>query len=120
MQQEVQGDQSRAERIEALIEEVSAFTDTHARAVTEELIQALLDMYGEGLARILKLTTTTKEPGPMLVEALAKDELVGSLFMLHGLHPIDIETRIEHALAEIESYLRTHNASVQLELLADG
>jgi Fe-S cluster biogenesis protein NfuA len=120
MQQELQGDQGRAERIETLIEEVSAFTDLHARATTEELIQAILDMYGEGLARILELTTEAKVPGPTLVEILAKDQLVGSLFMLHGLHPISVETRIARALTEVAPYLKSHGGSVQLERIEDG
>jgi Fe-S cluster biogenesis protein NfuA len=120
MQQELQGDQSRAKRIETLIEEVSAFTDPHARATTEELIQAILDMYGEGLARILELTTEAKVPGPVLVETLAKDELVGSLFMLHGLHPIAVETRIARALTEVGPYLKSHGGSVQFERVECG
>jgi Fe-S cluster biogenesis protein NfuA len=120
MQQELQGDQSRAERIETLIEEVSAFTDPHARATTEELIQAILDMYGEGLARILELTTKAKVPGMALIETLAKDELVGSLFMLHGLHPIDVETRIARGLAEVGPYLKSHGGSVQVERIESG
>lgn len=63
MQQDMQERQRRADRIEALIQEVATFSDSQARATTEELIQALLDMYGEGLAKILELTEQTEASG---------------------------------------------------------
>jgi hypothetical protein len=59
MQQDLQERQLRAERIEMLIQAVAEFPDPRARATTEELVQTLLDMYGEGLARILELTEAT-------------------------------------------------------------
>ena len=46
MQQDLQERQRRAERIEILIQEVAKFPDSRARATTDELVQALLDMYG--------------------------------------------------------------------------
>ena len=122
MPQEMQEHQRRAERIETLIQEVAAFPDPHARATTEELVQALLDMYGEGLARILELTVQTDQEmaaGP-LIEAFASDDLVGSLFLLHGLHPIDIETRIAQALVEVRPYLKSHGGNVELVKVEDG
>jgi hypothetical protein len=62
MQQDTH-DQLRAERIETFIQEVNTFSDQHTRETVEELLQALLDMYGEGLARILELTMHAKVPG---------------------------------------------------------
>ena len=84
MQEDMQERQRRAERIEALIQEVNEFSDPHARAIAEELVQALLDLYGEGLARILELTVQAGAPGYTLVESLASDDLVGSLLLLHA------------------------------------
>jgi Fe-S cluster biogenesis protein NfuA len=120
MQQDVQERQQRAERIEALIQEVSAFPDSHARATTEELIQALLDMYGEGLARILELIGQSKASGNALIETLANDDLVGSLFLLHGLHPSDIETRVSRALGEMRPYLKSHGGAVEFIKVESG
>jgi Fe-S cluster biogenesis protein NfuA/nitrite reductase/ring-hydroxylating ferredoxin subunit len=120
MQQDVQEHQRRAERIETLIQEVSAFPDPHARATTEELIQTLLDMYGEGLARILDLTVETNAGGQALVAALANDDLVGSLFLLHDLHPVDIGTRIAQALVEVRPYMKSHGGNVEFIGVEDG
>ncbi len=120
MQQDIQKRQRRAERIEALIQEVATFSDPQARATTEELVQALLDMYGEGLATILELTVQTAASGRALIEAFANDELVGSLLLLHGLHPLDIETRIARALVEVRPYLKSHGGNVELVKVEDG
>ena len=120
MQQDMQEHQRRAERIETLIQEVATFPDPHARATTEALLQALLDMYGEGLAHILELTMQTEASGYELLEAFASDELVASLLLLHGLHPADIESRIAHALNEIRPYLQSHGGNVELVKVENG
>ncbi len=85
MPQDMHEHQQRAARLEALIQEVAAFPDAQARATTEELIQTLLDMYGEGLARILDLTAQSEAPG--LIEMFANDDLVSSLFLLQVVPP---------------------------------
>jgi Fe-S cluster biogenesis protein NfuA/nitrite reductase/ring-hydroxylating ferredoxin subunit len=120
MQQDMQEHQRRAARIEALLQEVAAFSDPHARATTEELIQTLLDMYGEGLARMLELTWEMGEPGQALIETFAGDDLVAALLLLHGLHPVDIETRITRALDEVRPYLASHGGDVALLRVEDG
>jgi Fe-S cluster biogenesis protein NfuA/nitrite reductase/ring-hydroxylating ferredoxin subunit len=120
MQEDMQERQHRAERIEALIQEVSEFSDPHARDVAEELIQALLDLYGEGLARVLELTVQAGAPGYKIVESLASDDLVGSLLLLHELHPRDIETRVVEALDGVRPYLKSHGGNVELVSVEDG
>ncbi len=120
MQQDVQEHQHRAERIESLIQEVASFPDPHAREATEELLQALLDMYGEGLARVLELTEEKGAVGHALIESFLGDDLLASLFLLHGLHPIDIETRLTQALDEVRPYLKSHGGNVELLRVEDG
>src|SRR5579875_3069985 len=119
MQQELQEHQQRAERIEALIEAVSQFPDPQARATTEELLQALLDMYGEALARILALAAQA-ESGQALLASLANDDLISSLLLLHGLHPTSLEERITQALQEVQPYLQSHGGNVELLRVEDG
>lgn len=119
MQQDTH-DQLRAKRIETLTQEVSAFSDPHARETVEELLQALLDMYGEGLARILELTRLAKVPGFELIKTFADDELIGALLLLHDLHPVDIKTRVIRALNEVRPYLKSHGGNVDLVRIEGG
>ena len=120
MQQDLQEQQRRAERIEMLIQEVAEFPDPRARATTEELVQALLDMYGEGLAHILELTAQSEASGYALIETFTKNDLLSSLFLLHGLHPVDIETRIARALVDVRPYLKSHGGNVELVKVENG
>ncbi|QBD82549.1 NifU family protein [Ktedonosporobacter rubrisoli] len=119
MQQNMQ-DQPRAERIEALLQEIASLPDSRLQATVEELVQELLAMYGEGLAHILDLMARSRTAGPALVEALAEDELVGSLLLLHGLHPLDIEARMVRAIHKLEPTLKAHACTLELLSLAEG
>lgn len=112
--------QRRAERIEMLIQEVSEFSDAQAREMTEELIQCLLDMYGEGLARILEITLQAQPVGQSLVEEFARDDLVGSLLLVHNLHPVDLQARVQQALDEVRPQLKLHGGNVEFIKVQDG
>jgi hypothetical protein len=96
-------------RIENLLDELGR-TGAGAREVAEETIRALMRLYGAGLGRIVGSL-----PGPAL-EQLAEDRLVGSLLLLHGMHPVDAETRVRKALRRVERRLESHQlALVSLE-----
>ena len=120
MPQEVRDYQRQAVRIEALVQEVASFPDSRARDTAQELIQALLDMYGEGLARLLEITASTEASGLALIDTFASDDLLSSLFLLHGLHPLDIETRVIQALDEVRPYLKSHGGNVEFVKVEDG
>lgn len=120
MPQEVQEHHRRAARIETLIQEIAALPDPHARATAEEFVKALLDMYGEGLNRLLEITAEAEVSGIALIDTFAEDELLSSLFTLHGLHPIDIETRIMQALDEVGPFLKSHGGNVEFVRVEDG
>src|SRR5918996_5456333 len=47
-------------------------------------------------------------------EAFAQDELISHLLLLHGLHPLDLETRVAGALEEVRPYLQSHGGNVEL------
>lgn len=120
MPQEVQGHQHPAARLEALVQEVSEFSDPRARATAEGLVQTLLDMYGEGLARLLEIIAESDASGLELIDTFASDELLSSLFLLHGLHPVDIETRVISALDEVRPYLKSHGGNVEFVKVEDS
>jgi Fe-S cluster biogenesis protein NfuA/nitrite reductase/ring-hydroxylating ferredoxin subunit len=90
-------------RVETLLEEVDESG--------EELVQALLAMYGEGLRRILE-----RADG----RALAEDELVSHLLLLHDLHPVPVEERVRDALESVRPYLESHGGDVELVEVEEG
>ena len=107
------GLQERVARMETLLGEIEALEDPEARARAAEMTQVLLELYGEGLARVMDLVAEGEER-ERLFEALAADELVSHLLLLHGLHPLDVETRVVRALEEVRPYLQSHGGNVEL------
>lgn len=120
MPQKVQEHQRQAAHIEKLVQEIAEFPDLHERTVAQELVQALLDMYGEGLTRLLEITMETEASGIELIDTFAEDGLLSSLFLLHGLHPLDIETRVMQALDEVRPYLKSHGGNVEFVKVEAG
>jgi Fe-S cluster biogenesis protein NfuA/nitrite reductase/ring-hydroxylating ferredoxin subunit len=99
-------------RVEQLLDEVEAIPDPAARGAATEMAGALLDLYGEGIVR---LAAQVPDPG-----ALAHDELVSHLLLLHGIHPVPVEDRVRAALEEVRPYLDSHGGGVELLDVAGG
>lgn len=112
--------QSQAAQIEALIQEVAAFPEPQMRMKVEKLLHALLDMYGEGIERIFEMMARAETTGQALIEMMASDELVGALLLLHGLHPLSLETRLHQALEDIQSTVQSHGGTLEFIQLKDG
>jgi Fe-S cluster biogenesis protein NfuA/nitrite reductase/ring-hydroxylating ferredoxin subunit len=109
----------RVERVEALLEAVDALSDPNARDVATELVQALLELYGEGLARLVGVLADHDDGGAM-ARAVADDELIAHLLLLHGLHPEPLDARVRRALDEVRPYLDSHGGGVELLGVQDG
>ena len=98
-------------QIEAALDELGA-ADPALRARAEELVRLLMRLYGAGLARSIEIL------GPENTARIADDKLVGSLLLLHGLHPVDTATRVSDALHRLQRRLDGHN--LLLEELTGG
>jgi Fe-S cluster biogenesis protein NfuA/nitrite reductase/ring-hydroxylating ferredoxin subunit len=103
-----QGASDRVARVEGLLGEVETLDDPVAREKATEMVQALLELYGEGLARVLS------QLGEGEATALADDELVSHLLLLHDLHPVPREQRVREALESVRPYLESHGGDVEL------
>jgi Fe-S cluster biogenesis protein NfuA len=55
-----------------------------------------------------------------LVLKLAGDEVVGGLLLLHGVHPLPLESRVRQALEKVRPYLASHGGNVELLDVRDG
>ncbi len=82
-----------------------------ARERAEQLVGEVTDLYGAGLERMLRIAVAAD---PALVDAFVADDLVASLLLVHGLHPHDVERRIEDALDSVRPYLGSHGGDVKL------
>ncbi|MGZ8665809.1 MAG: NifU family protein [Solirubrobacterales bacterium] len=103
-------------RVEGLLAELESLPDPEARETASETVAALLDLYGEGLRRIVEESPAS----PSAVGSLADDELVSHLLFLHGLHPVPLEARVRGALEEVSPYLSSHGGGVELTGIEEG
>lgn len=103
--------------VERLLEEIETLPDAAGRQTATDLVQALLELYGAGLERIVE-EVAARDDGE-LAQALADDELVAHLLLLHGLHPVPLRSRVLDALQEVRPYLESHGGNVEL-LEVDG
>ena len=113
------GLRERVARMDALLAEIEALEDPAARSKAAEVVQVLLELYGEGLSRVME-TVAGGEERERIFEALAEDELVSHLLLLHGLHPLDLEARVMRALEEVRPYLKSHGGNVEFLGVTDG
>ncbi|BBY43082.1 NifU family protein [Mycolicibacterium celeriflavum] len=103
------------DRIQTLLDASAAGgAAAHERAV--QLVGEVTDLYGAGLGRMLRMAVSAD---PQLAERFAADDLVASLLLVHGLHPHDVERRIEDALDRVRPYLGSHGGDVTLLEVVD-
>ena len=110
--------QTCAQRIEELVQRIEGLADANAREIAVELVQELMRMHGTALERMLEIVCERK--GQEIIEAFARDELIGPLLLLYELHPLDQETRVREAIERVRPYLRSHGGDVELLRISDG
>lgn len=101
------------DRIETLLE-ASAAGGAVARSRAEELVGCVSGLYGAGLGRVLEILDESGRLDASLLDALADDDLVASLLLVHDLHPYDVDTRVRRALDTVRPYLGSHGGDVEL------
>lgn len=105
--------------IETILADLEASAPEGVAAKAEQLVALLMELYGSGLSRMVEISREV-DAGGELVKHFAGDALVGSLLVLHDLHPDDTETRVVAALDQVRPYLGSHAGGVQLLGVVDG
>ena len=100
----------RAARVESLLAQLDS-VDEPVRGIATEALGALLELYGEALARlVIHVPAAT----------LAGDDVIAHLLLVHGLHPHDAAARVGQALAEIQPALGRQGAEVVVREITGG
>jgi Fe-S cluster biogenesis protein NfuA/nitrite reductase/ring-hydroxylating ferredoxin subunit len=101
-------------RVEGLLEDLESLPDPNARDAALQAVQAVLELYGAGLERIVGRL------GEVAATTLISDELISHLLLLHGLHPLPVEARVRAALDGVRPYLGSHGGDVELVSVSEG
>ena len=118
-------DGALAEDTEQLVERVQELQERLRQAarrlprkgLAEELVSAVVQMYGAGLERIVGCPRRRRRRAGSLAR---EDELVGTLLLIHDLHPVPLEQRVQDALDSVRPYMESHGGNVELLSLEHG
>lgn len=106
--------QKRIQRIGEMVEQLESAADPNARAMAKELLESLMALHGAALERILQLASDAGEPGEAIIRKCGRDDLVGGVLLLYGLHPENLRTRVTRALEKSQRSMESHGASAEL------
>ena len=107
------------ERVQHLTARLEQVADPATRRASDELVGAVIELYGEGLERIF--AAIAESPGADdLGERLAGDGVVASLMLIHGLYPVPLDERVAEALDSVRPYMESHGGNVELLGIEDG
>jgi len=106
--------QQRLERLDALVVDLEPESDSR------QVAELLLELHGAAFARLTERLKRSGGAGASILSECAADPLIGSLMILHGLHPDDLGTRVRRALDLAQPALQLHGMGARLVSVLDG
>jgi hypothetical protein len=107
-------------QIERLLGELRELVTPPAWQRIEQVLARVVALYGAGLEHALEHARAAGAAPAALDERLTGDELLASLLVLHGLHPLPAEERILRALAVVRAQLDLADHELVLAELTDA
>jgi len=107
----------RVQELQALLDDCE---QSAARDLAEELMSTVLQLYGSGLERILDRILASGLEGARIASELVEDPLVATLLLIHDLHPIPLQERVQRALDSVRPYMDSHGGNVELLSMENG
>jgi Fe-S cluster biogenesis protein NfuA len=104
----------QARRIEELVAKLEMSGDPAVVATAKALVEALMDLHGAAIERMLEIVARTGVAGQEIADGFGRDDLVGSLLVLYGLHPLDLETRVRRTIEKLGARLGKQGSEVAL------
>jgi Fe-S cluster biogenesis protein NfuA/nitrite reductase/ring-hydroxylating ferredoxin subunit len=116
----VDASQALIERVQVLTAQLEEVEDRQARAIADELVASIIQLYGAGLERIFDALGQDGATVAQVRDDLVDDGVVASLMLIHGLYPVDLETRVHEALESVRPYMESHGGDVELVGIEEG
>jgi Fe-S cluster biogenesis protein NfuA/nitrite reductase/ring-hydroxylating ferredoxin subunit len=108
------------ERVQELQTLLDGCEQSAARDLADELMSNVVQLYGTGLQRIVEGILASGPEGARIASQLAGDPLVATLLLIHDLHPVPLEQRVQDALDSVRPYMDSHGGDVEMLSLQDG
>ncbi|CAN5194264.1 NifU family protein [soil metagenome] len=103
------------DRIEELLDQLESSLDGLQWDQVQDVVGLVTELYGGGLARVVELAGEDAD----FRRRMAEDDLVASLLVLHDLHPLGLDERVQQAIDSVRPYLGSHGGDVEV-LKVDG
>lgn len=104
----------QSRKLQQLVQHAEELHDPVARALVHECLHSLLSFYGDGLARVLQVVQGCGPAGEYVFAQLIDDPAIRGLLLIHGLHPVDLPTRLNQAIEKVRPYMESHGGNVEL------
>lgn len=108
------------QRVNEMVQRVSALDDADARNTALELLQSVMDLHGAVMSRIVELLSDSDDAGRNSLAKLGSDPLVCGLLVLYGVHPLTLEERVGRALEKSAPQLHKQGAKAEVLGINDG
>jgi hypothetical protein len=99
-------------RIEEILQKIEQAPEGTAKGQSRALLQSVLRIHAAGLTAMLDLLAAQPGGSKAVLEAFTGHDLVSQLLLLHGLHPLDLETRVKNVLDQFHTTARVELLSV--------
>ena len=110
----------RIQKIEGLLGQLRSAANPEIRTAALDLVQILMDFHAAGIDRMMEISSNAGDAGWELIDEFGRDETVGHMLLLHGLHPVDLDIRVRDALDRVRPYLQSHGGNVELLEIESG
>src|SRR5262245_53855 len=114
------GLKNRIQKIDGLVARIRTSADPELRDAALDLVQTMMEFHSAGIDRMMEIASESGETGWRIIEDFGRDELAANMLLLHGLHPVDLETRGREAMQKVRPYLHSHGGNVELIEVAGG
>lgn len=100
-------------KLNFLVEQLEQYPDVEVRDKALDLVQIILNLYGESLRRMI--ATLQSEPNrDQILARMANDEVIRSTLLIHGLMPVNLYDRVAAKLDDLRPYLVSQGCDVEL------
>lgn len=108
------------QKIEHLVSQIEAVADPNTKAVAVELVQAMMEYHGTGIGRMMEIVAERGEQGFETIDEFGRDELVSSLLLLYGQHPVPLDERVMQGIEKARPILKEHDGNVDVVGFENG
>jgi Fe-S cluster biogenesis protein NfuA len=100
--------------LQVLIEQAGQIRDPKERDQVQDCLRSLVAFYGTGLAHLLQAVQAGGPEGRRAMDRVVADPIARGLLLIHGLHPVDLPTRLQEAIEKVRPYMESHGGNVEL------